>query len=201
MAFGDASMEDKIFGCAMAVSFLAHAIALGSLLFADVSYTRKIPKEVEVVYQVQALKPKVVKKKPKVKSVKQAKRLPVPEILEKAGRGPSPMMKDIVKQAAKLKVHEKKFSHMSSPDGKRHVSVPLLKSEKITNPQYVNYHELIRSKIRNRAYFYIDSPEFQSGEVYLTFVISSQGVLEDLKIIESKTSANRYLKQMKSINE
>ncbi|MCK5581348.1 MAG: energy transducer TonB [Candidatus Omnitrophica bacterium] len=196
-------MEEKIFACSIIVSFLVHLVAIGSLLYANVHYAKKVPREIEVVYHAQAQKAVVEKKKLKVKSVKEKKMAPSPEILEKKGRGPSPVMKDIIKQAAKLKVYKKRFNQMSSLDGKRHVSVPVLKSEKITNPQYLSYHEVIRNKIRNRAYFYIDSPDFQAGSVYLTFVVSSKGELTDLKIIKEKTSANSYLRNagLQSIKE
>jgi len=78
-----------------------------------------------------------------------------------------------------------------------------LKSEKITNPKYINYHEVIRSKIKNRAYFYVNDPQFESGEVYLTFVLNSDGHLSRIKIIDEKTRANSYLRSvgLRSIKE
>jgi len=43
----------------------------------------------------------------------------------------------------------------------------------------------------------------KSGRVYLTFVLSSGGMLKQLQIIDSKTSANEYLRNvaLKSIKE
>ena len=85
----------------------------------------------------------------------------------------------------------------------RKISVPVLKSEKITNVKYVSYNESIRQKIRQQAYKYAENPDFQSGEVYLTFVLGSDGQLKDIKIIEDKTRANTFLRNvgLRSVRE
>lgn len=80
------------------------------------------------------------------------------------------------------------------------VSIPVFKAEKMTNPQYLSYENAIRTKIRNRAYFLLDElmteADLEPGEVYLTFLITSDGVLKEIQIIEEKTQANDFLRKV-----
>ena len=46
--------------------------------------------------------------------------------------------------------------------------------------------EAISRNIKRRAYAYVNHPDFEAGEVYLTFVLGSGGDLRALKIIEEK---------------
>ena len=79
---------------------------------------------------------------------------------------------------------------------------------KITNPQYLMYNDekvraAISRNIKQRAYHYVNHPDFQSGKVYLTFVLASSGALKQVKIIDDKTFANGYLRKvaLRSIKE
>lgn len=85
----------------------------------------------------------------------------------------------------------------------KRITVPLLKSEKITNPKYLSYNDTIRQKIRQRAFNYVEHPDFKAGEVYLTFILDREGKIKDIKIINDKTRANEYLKNvgLRSVKE
>ena len=50
---------------------------------------------------------------------------------------------------------------------------------------------------------YLNDPQFVTGEVYLTFILLSNGTLRDVKIIDEKTTANAYLRNLglRSIKE
>ena len=197
-------MENKIFKFALITSLILHVFMLVSLIFTDKLNIKKKPKIIEIVYQFQQ-KSQASKERPqkKLKSIKEKKLTPRPEILTKKQSDFSSVFGDIKKKTLQLKAHQKQSSRPPQLGGERQISVPMLKSEKITNPKYVNYHERIRAKIKNRAYFYVDDPQFQAGEVYLTFVISSDGQLKKVKIIDQKTSANNYLRTigLRSIKE
>ena len=106
-------------------------------------------------------------------------------------------------KTARLQEFSKPAPRRPSPGTRKQISVPMLKSEKINNPRYINYHELIRNKIKKRAYFYVDDPDFRAGEVYLTFVLSADGVLRGVKIIDANTRANDFLRAvgLRSIKE
>jgi len=197
-------MEDKIFKLSLVVSFLLHLFAFASLFYAHVHHARKPPRPLEVVYQTEFKDlPRTPKKVKRVSSAKEKKLTPDPDILSKSDFGPEALMDKAHKRPVRLSDHKKKISSLPASSMKRQIRVPVIKAEKITNPRYLNYHELIRNKIKNRAYFYVDDPDFETGEVYLTFILSSQGELQRVKVIENETKANDFLRAVgiRSIKE
>ena len=92
-------------------------------------------------------------------------------------------------------------------DASRKITLPPIGTTKITNPKYITYNddmrEAISRNIKQRAYTYVNHPDFEAGQVYLTFVLASNGMLRQLQIIENKTAANDYLRRvaLKSIQE
>lgn len=70
---------------------------------------------------------------------------------------------------------------------------PILDS-KMDNPLYKSYYQLIRDKIKKQAYRnYI---KYEEGEVYLSFVISSDGSLVDINLFKDKSSPNDFLQDI-----
>jgi len=114
---------------------------------------------------------------------------------------------DVLKSPAKMKhtfdFPRKNTSHIDLAHEKYQVTVPLIKSEKISNPSFLQYQEKIRNKIRDRANSYVHNPQFSNGEVYLSFIITSQGNLRETRVIENKTKANNFLRSiaLRSIKE
>ena len=76
-----------------------------------------------------------------------------------------------------------------------------MKSEKINNPVYLDYYQIVRNKIKERAYRNYSRTD--AGEVYLTFVLASDGSLKQIKLVDEKTSGGAYLKDvgLKSIRD
>lgn len=196
--------ERRVFDLFLVTSFLIHLLIAAVLMVANVRLHKEEIKGLEVVYH-SASKPKEEAKKTvqPVQSLKTEKKRPLPEVLAKKTAADSPVLKPFDQSLQKTALPTEKPSPAVALDGKRHVTVPLLDSEKISNPRYLNYHDRIRSKIRDRAYFYIDDPRFQNGEVYLTFVVLADGSLKAVQIINEKTKANEYLRTvgLRSINE
>lgn len=85
----------------------------------------------------------------------------------------------------------------------KRITIPVITSEKITNTKYLGFQDELRNKIRLRAYSYVDHPDFRNGEVSVSFVLSSDGILKKVKILEAKTNANEYLRTIaiRSIQE
>jgi outer membrane biosynthesis protein TonB len=83
----------------------------------------------------------------------------------------------------------------------REVEVPMLKSEKINTPSYVTYYQIVRERIRDRAY--VNYTRLSMGEVYLTFIIKSDGTLGELQILENRSVSTEFLKNVgiKSVQE
>ena len=84
---------------------------------------------------------------------------------------------------------------------KKKITLPLVSDEKINNPVYLNYYQIVREKIKRAAYK--NYTHLVNGEVYLSFIILNDGQLTDIRINHEKSSAYDYLKEVaeKSIND
>jgi outer membrane biosynthesis protein TonB len=83
----------------------------------------------------------------------------------------------------------------SSPDimmTKKKVVLPKIEMARINNPSYISYYQIVREKIRRSAFQNYTHNEI--GEAYVTFIISNDGYIKDVRLIEAKTSASDYLK-------
>ncbi len=78
--------------------------------------------------------------------------------------------------------------------GKKKISLSRVESEKSHNQSYDTYYDFVREKIRRAAYQNHNRNE--TGEIYLAFIISSTGTLQDARIIEEKSSVNNYLREV-----
>ncbi|MFP4472275.1 MAG: hypothetical protein ACLFPX_00190 [Candidatus Omnitrophota bacterium] len=116
---------------------------------------------------------------------------------------PLPLPKPSRAKSASRPAPQKALTRIKQWKGKRAIKVPVLKSEKMASAGYLTYHEQVRNRIRNRAYFYVDDPRFAEGEVYLAFVLAADGSLKQVKIIDDRTRANSYLRgvALRSIKE
>jgi len=77
---------------------------------------------------------------------------------------------------------------------KKMITLPPVDMDKINNPSYINYYQIVREKIRRAAYQNYTRTDV--GEVYLSFIISKAGNLRDLRLIEEKSSDNAYLRDI-----
>lgn len=84
---------------------------------------------------------------------------------------------------------------------KKKITLPPIGVDKINNPSYINYYQIVREKIRRTAYQNYGRAEV--GEVYLSFIIAKDGYLKETQVIEEKSSPNSYLKEVasRSIND
>ena len=83
----------------------------------------------------------------------------------------------------------------------KEVSIPMLQSEKINTPSYITYYQIVRDRIRDRAYS--NYTKLSVGEVFVTFVIKSDGSLSGLQVLDAKSTANDFLREvgLKSVRE
>lgn len=79
---------------------------------------------------------------------------------------------------------------------KKKITLPPIELDKINNPSYISYYQIIREKIKRTAYQNYTRAEV--GEVYLSFIISKDGYLNEAQLIEEKSSPNSYLKEIAS---
>ena len=66
--------------------------------------------------------------------------------------------------------------------------------DKINSPSYVQYYQIVREKIRRSAYYNYSRTEI--GEVYISFIISSDGVLKETRLVEEKSCSSQYLRDI-----
>jgi TonB family protein len=77
---------------------------------------------------------------------------------------------------------------------KRKITLPALQMAKIDNPSYISYYQIVREKIRRSAYQ--NYTHNATGEVYVSFIISNDGYIKDVRLVEEKTAADDYLKNI-----
>jgi outer membrane biosynthesis protein TonB len=213
---GTLPTERKLFVYGLVFSFLLHGAALAALSLtpSDAFRVRKPMKSLEVTYQDLKSRQKSAPKK----SFKELKIIKddgsywkrEEEVLMKERNRPSVMgrpIRDISKLTTPLRADSKKTLPIFAIDIKDKIIITPFAPEKITNPQYVTYNDdmraTIRRNIKQKAYTYVGHADFEAGEVYLTFVLSSSGILKQVRIIDEKTSANDYLRDvaLRSIRE
>lgn len=200
--------EDRVIYWALVGSCVLHASFLGFAYFVIPPVVKAKIKTMEIQYQPKQ-KANVEKRQSRIESVSDLKESrknihasETVKLIEKQLAGAA-FLKDTIVRAQRVDVQDKQPLKMTNLVEKRSISVPVVASQKITNPKYVGYNDRIRDKIRNRAYFYIDDPKFQAGEVYLTFVVTADGNLKDLQIINDRSRANDYLRSvgLRSVKE
>jgi hypothetical protein len=65
---------------------------------------------------------------------------------------------------------------------------------RISSPSYISYYQIIREKIRRCAYQSYTRQD--AGEVYMSFVIASNGELNNLKVVDERSVHNDYLRSI-----
>ena len=77
---------------------------------------------------------------------------------------------------------------------KKKISLPPVDLNKIDNPTYLSYYQIVREKIRRSAYQSYTKTE--TGEVYLTFLIAKNGSLMDVRLNAERSSQSAYLRDV-----
>jgi periplasmic protein TonB len=197
---------DRFFYTAITASCILHLVAIAYLTVLNNHYAwMQTPTQIEISYKqiVRKTTPEpqmeVLSRQDKTGSAKPS--LPKDNDFFSAMKNLTAMVKPEVKDVSRISddvgtLNKKTVPKIEPLDMERKISVPLLTGEKISNPQYLTYNQSIRQKIMQRAYRYIDNPHFQSGGVYLTFILARTGELREINIIENKTNANDYLRQV-----
>ena len=93
-----------------------------------------------------------------------------------------------------LSIKKPKFLRPEIIAVKKKITLPPLDDEKITNPVYLNYYQMIRERIKRAAYQNYTS--LINGEVYMSFIILNNGQLRNTRIDEAKSTAYAYLKEI-----
>lgn len=210
-------MDNRLFYFSLAASVVVHiaVLAAASVAAKNIRIFEKPVKTIELTYQTIKEEPKQeIRNGFKEVQLVPSRALPpdppveVKDLSRKYDifsslASPSNHLPEPARSGRHLESSEKQMPSIKSLGAERKITVPLLQSEKITNSKYLSYTQNIRQRIRQRAYYYAQNPDFASGDVYLTFVLASTGALEAVKIIPGKTHANAYLQDigLRSIQE
>ncbi|PIQ89946.1 MAG: hypothetical protein COV72_00535 [Candidatus Omnitrophica bacterium CG11_big_fil_rev_8_21_14_0_20_42_13] len=197
--------SDKIFLVSLSVSITAHFGFLAGMHITD-DPNRPAPlQKIEVTYQKIELPKKIIKIEQKITRETAAQRKefdffpksennlpPPPEFNDyseenrfKGSLVKKPLILDIEPAISGIK-------SVSIPDLKADLSVD--KADLPKNPVYLKYYQQVRERIRRYAYYNYSRTD--SGDVYVSFVVSKNGNLQALRIIDETSIPNDYLKEI-----
>ena len=199
--------SDRVFQVAFLISFIVHgAILLGNPSLSLVFQQNKQEQKLEVSYvkppretKTETPKAPAPKKEPFLKippRITMEKKMPPPAInkenIFKIKKTISPQGLSITKPA------------LMKPDIiaiKKKITLPPIDINKINNPSYISYYQIVREKIKRAAYQNYTGRE--QGEVTISFVVSNKGDLKELRLVEEKSHRSSYLRgtALKSIKE
>lgn len=196
------SAENKIYLVFLFLSFLLHISFIGFPLFI-LRNAQRIKQPVEIVY----IK-KIPPVKPPEKQIKAEKR---DQPLQKKGavnaaviearsvldrKKPLPEYSDrLLSAAAPLRPQMFKPQPVA---GRKKVTLPpaALPSEGIGNPSYQHYYGSVREKIRRAAYD--NYKQAAQGDVFISFIVSRDGSLKAVRIMDERSTGSAYLKETAS---
>ena len=190
--------RDRIFAITLLVSVIAHGVVLLQNPNLGLFRTLKTEKPSEVTYikpiqKQEQLEQKSVKMEPFLKLPKKIsvdKRVP-PPFIEKAS-----VFKGAAEEASRRKITVARPVFVD-PDiiaVKKKITLPPLEMNKIGSPSYINYYQLVREKIKRAAYKNYSLDE--EGEVYISFIISGDGALQEVRIMEERTDSSSFLQEV-----
>ena len=191
------------------IAFLISAIAHGFILLQNSNVAIFPPKKNEQKFEVSYIKPaQETKIYPKSEKPKQEQFLKIPAKITADKRTPPPFMdKEGIFKKGKETISLSQV--LTKPDfiksnvvaAQKKISLPPIDIDKINNPSYLSYYQIVREKIRRAAYRNYNRNEV--GEVYLSFIISNDGYLKEVRLSEEKSSFTPYLKEVatRSIKE
>ncbi|MFA6383912.1 MAG: energy transducer TonB [Candidatus Omnitrophota bacterium] len=191
--------SEKFFQGALIISALAHisfiAVQLPSL---DFLKNNKAKRDIKVVY----IKNTAAAQFPKMNAMRQQLKNRIPAKITAENKNmlaPLQNRNNILKRNRQFAAGDpaliKPFT--LKPDiipVKKKISLPPVEMTKISNPSYINYYQLVREKIRRSAYQNYSRTE--TGEIFLSFVISQDGSLRDIRLVEDKSTPSYYLRDI-----
>ena len=190
--------SDRIFQITFFISLIAHGIILFQNPNINLFPMNKKDQKLEVSY----LKiPQEKKDYQKTTATKNEPFLKLPSKITFNKTAPPPFIdrESIFKQKQQPALPKPSFTKpvLIKPDIiaiKKKITLPPIGIDKIKNPSYINYYQIVREKIRRAAYQNYIREEI--GEVYLSFIISSDGSLKEVRLIEDKSSNSTYLRDI-----
>lgn len=177
-------MKDyRLLQAALVVSFSLHALIISGGSLMPFIKAPQAEKQIKVTYLKIKETPKELLKP---KQAAPAKRIPPPFIEPQEIRKESSL-----KKPRDLRLAKPQLIKPDAITANKKISLPDVDMGRIDNPSYISYYQIVREKIRRAAFRNYSRSE--TGEVYLTFIITNDGLLKDARLVEAKSSKSSYL--------
>jgi len=191
--------SERAFQIALLISVITHGVIFfqNSNLNLNIFSQHKKEKSLEIRY-LKDLPQDKVNPKPREQNKEQGTKQTAKIILQ---RNPPPFVdKDYIFQKNKeLLAKDLGFAKpiLVKPDIiaiKKKITLPAVEANKINSPSYISYYQIVREKIRRSAYQNYTRTEV--GAVYITFIISADGCIKEVRIVDEKSSPSPYLREI-----
>jgi TonB family protein len=193
--------SDRIFQITFLISLIAHAVILAGNPNFRFLPTPKVEKNLEVRYVQEPKKAKpelkpvnTLKNEPFLKippKITLEKKIPPPFIDKEAVFGGNKTPNPSIRQVT---FDKPAFAKPDIIAIKKKITFPPVDLDKIDNPSYISYYQIVREKIKRSAYESYTRQE--TGDVYLSFVISGDGYLKEVRLAQERSSPNPYLREI-----
>lgn len=191
---------NRIFGCALLISVAVHGIFFMQHYGFQISPANKEEKiEISYIKKPAEEKPKLKEAPPKtrhepfleLKDKAAVKRRTPPPYVEKE----NPALKPRPQIGLKTEARKPLLTGVQVISVKNKVNLPaVMEADKIKDPSCVNYYQIVREKIKRAAFRSYNGRE--RGEVTLSFIISNQGSLEKIFLMEEYSAQSAYLREI-----
>lgn len=186
------------FPIALALSLLIHALVIFSSLSFNISVNRKPRNKMQVSY-IKKVNIANSKETTKLRNLKTEPFFKLPDNITADKINPPPFISSPEntsnkppKEMLPAEILKPAVSKTDIYAGKKKITLPAVNIDKINNPSYISYYQIVREKIRRAAYKnYIRN---ETGDVYITFIISNDGYLKNIRLVEDKSSNSMYLR-------
>lgn len=111
-----------------------------------------------------------------------------------AKRMPVPLTKVKGQLPAGLMTEGKQEHWRSLASNRRKITITPISTQKINNPAYAAYNEMVRSRIEEKVWANYD--RLVAGKVYLTFIIAHDGKLRAYQVINERSTGEEHLKEI-----
>lgn len=193
--------SNKLFRNAFLISIVIHGIILVQRPNFNLIPKNNKTENLEISYVENPVQDKALKyyKKSagdiKAPFLKPAKKIAV----DKTAAFPSIESRQMIKENKQGVFREHLFVKpvLSGPDTlliTKKISFSAVNTQALENPNYLNYYQIVREKIRRAAYQNFTMTD--TGEVYLSFIISVSGDIKDARIMGEKSTGNIRLQDV-----
>jgi TonB family protein len=198
--------SDRIFRITFFVSLAVHAVILFKNPNLIPFMPHRKPEVVEVNYLKQTPQEKLKAVREEADGKQQLAKLQSRMNLKKIAPPPFVSKEDVLRINREMKLDEISLPKpaLTRPDitaMKKKITLPPIDVDKINNPSYISYYQIVREKIRRAAYQNYLSTE--TGEVYLSFIVGNDGSLREVQLVDSRSSPVEFLREIaqRSIHE